>query len=282
VEVQLAEWARVHRPDELSALGVRLIDGLDADGAEPDRDLDNQTNVLHLTRNCDGIGGRIKGQLDSPTFDALVQVISGTIKPHGHEAKTLPERQADAFGEMCEHALDDGTLPECAGVSPHLTVTLSYETLKKGLRGGSLTATGCRIGPREIRRLACTAELIPLVLGSKSEPLDVGHIHRHATRYQRAALNERDHGCAHPGCTTPAKHCAPHHIEHWINGGPTNLNNLVLLCRTHHRMIHHAGWTVRIHDGLPEFIPPRWIDIHQTPRRKPHPITNQHELVLTA
>ncbi|HZZ50131.1 MAG TPA: DUF222 domain-containing protein, partial [Pseudonocardia sp.] len=101
VEVQLAEWARVHRPDELSDMGRRLLDGLDQDGAEPDHSLDNQTNSLHLTRNSDGIGGRIKGQLDSPTFDALVQVISGTIKPHDDEAKTLPERQADAFGEMC-------------------------------------------------------------------------------------------------------------------------------------------------------------------------------------
>ncbi|HZZ45396.1 MAG TPA: DUF222 domain-containing protein [Pseudonocardia sp.] len=275
VEVQLAGWARIHRPDELSDMGRRLLDGLDQDGAEPDHSLDNQTNLLHLTRNPDGIGGRIKGQLDSPTFDALVQVIGGSIKPHDDEGKTLPERQADAFGEMCERALDDGLLPECAGVAPHLTVTLPYETLKKGLRGGSLTATGCRIGLREIRRLACTAELIPLVLGSKSEPLDVGHIHRHATLYQRAALAERDSGCVHPGCTTPAKRCAPHHIVHWVNGGPTDLNNLVLLCRTHHRMIHHAGWTVRIRDGLPEFIPPRWIDIHQTSRRKTHPIRDQ-------
>ncbi|HZZ47831.1 MAG TPA: DUF222 domain-containing protein, partial [Pseudonocardia sp.] len=165
-ERQLARWAQEYHADQLSDMGRRLLDGLDQDGAEPDHELDNQTNELHLTANHSGIGGRIRGELDSVTFDALVQVIQGRITPRDDEGKTLAERQADAFGEMCEHALDSGSLPECAGVAPHLTVTVSYDSLNKGLRGGSLTATGCRIGPREIRRLACTAELLPLVLAA--------------------------------------------------------------------------------------------------------------------
>jgi 5-methylcytosine-specific restriction protein A len=64
--------------------------------------------------------------------------------------------------------------------------------------------------------------------------------------------------------------CEIHHIEEWEHGGPTELNNLVMLCRVHHRLIHHSGWVVRIRDGLPEFLPPRWIDPEQKPRRNPH------------
>jgi hypothetical protein len=63
---------------------------------------------------------------------------------------------------------------------------------------------------------------------------------------------------------------ALHHILEWENFGPTRLDNLVMLCRVHHRLVHYSGWMVRIRDGLPEFIPPKWIDPDQTPRRNPH------------
>jgi 5-methylcytosine-specific restriction protein A len=165
--------------------------------------------------------------LDSATYDALAQALDGLAKPREDEGKTLAERRADALGDLAEHALDTGELPECGGERPHLTVILRHDDLKKQLRGGSLTATGCRIGPREIRRLACESQTVALLLGGKSEPLDVG-------REQRTAID-----------------------------------NMVLLCRTHHRMIHTAGWTVRIRHGLPEFIPPKWLDYQQRPRQKP-------------
>jgi 5-methylcytosine-specific restriction protein A len=60
---------------------------------------------------------------------------------------------------------------------------------------------------------------------------------------------------------------ALHHIQHWIDHGLTNLDNLVLLCRHHHRMLHHPEWTIRVRDGIPEFIPPKWIDPLQRPMR---------------
>jgi len=60
-----------------------------------------------------------------------------------------------------------------------------------------------------------------------------------------------------------------HHIREWVNGGETNIEDLVMLCRTHHRMIHQSGWQVRMCHGRPEFIPPRWVDPNQAPRRQP-------------
>jgi 5-methylcytosine-specific restriction protein A len=271
-EAQCAQWAAVYNPHTLRTLAEALIEQLDQDGDEPDVDADDQVNELHLSPDRrDGYGGHIRGRLDSATYDALAQALDGLAKPREDEGKTLAERRADALGDLAEHALDTGELPECGGERPHLTVILRHDDLKKQLRGGSLTATGCRIGPREIRRLACESQTIALLLSGKSEPLDVGREQRTATRHQRRVLAARDGGCAHPGCDRPPHWCSAHHIRHWIDHGRTAIDNMVLLCRTHHRMIHTAGWQVRIRHGLPEFIPPKWLDYHQRPRQKPAP-----------
>ncbi|MEU4254346.1 HNH endonuclease signature motif containing protein, partial [Amycolatopsis sp. NPDC026612] len=84
----------------------------------------------------------------------------------------------------------------------------------------------------------------------------------------RRALFLRDRGCAFPGCHRPPRHCQGHHVRHWAEGGPTDLNNLVLLCAHHHRLLHRSGWEVRIAvDGLPEFLPPVFLDRRRKPRR---------------
>jgi len=105
-------------------------------------------------------------------------------------------------------------------------------------------------------------------------PLDVGRTTRTIPDGLRRAVAARDLGCTHPGCDRPPSWSEVHHIVEWEHGGPTAIDNLVMLCRAHHRQIHHSDWLVRIRDGLPEFVPPRWIDPQQTPRRTavPHPV----------
>jgi hypothetical protein len=93
----------------------------------------------------------------------------------------------------------------------------------------------------------------------------------------RRAVTARDRGCAHPGCDRPPSWCEIHHVRYWEDGGPTELNNLVMHCKVHHRLVHHSGWTIQMRGGLPEFIPPKWIDPDQTPRRNP-----QHDPSLVA
>jgi len=120
----------------------------------------------------------------------------------------------------------------------------------------------------EARIHACDCKLIPVVLGTKSEPLDLGRHHRLVSTPLRRALYLRDRGCAFPGCHRPPRHCQGHHIRHWADGGPTELGNLVLLCAHHHRLLHRSGWQVRIAtDGLPEFLPPAFLDKRRKPRR---------------
>lgn len=128
-------------------------------------------------------------------------------------------------------------------------------------RGGyGLLDSGLRVHAGTVRRWACDAEIVPVVLGSRSEPLDVGRKQRTAPEAVRRALDLRDGGCAFPGCSRRPRRCQAHHVDHWYDGGATAVDNMCLLCRYHHQLIHHGHWSVRILDGRPWFTPPDWLD----------------------
>jgi hypothetical protein len=119
-----------------------------------------------------------------------------------------------------------------------------------------------------MRRMACDAKVIPVVLGGEGQVLDVGRARRLFTGAIRKALIARDRGCAFPACDRPPRWCEGHHLQSWQAGGVTSVDNGVLLCRWHHRLIHEGSWQVRLGpDRLPEFIPPAYIDAKQLPRR---------------
>jgi hypothetical protein len=145
-------------------------------------------------------------------------------------------------------------------------VTISLEELER--RAGSVFLAGIGYTSiTQLRRICCDAKVVPAVLGTRSEVLDLGRGRRCASQGQCRVLALRDKGCAHPGCTRPPKNCEAHHVRHWVDLGPTNINNLVLLCAFHHRLLHHSDWSVRMVDGIPEFIPPKWLDQEQKPIR---------------
>ncbi|WP_232668700.1 HNH endonuclease, partial [Pseudonocardia sp. TRM90224] len=127
------------------------------------------------------------------------------------------------------------------------------------------------ITTKDLRQLACNAAVIPIVMNSDSQPLDIGRLSRVIPDGMRRAVAARDRGCAR--CGRPASWCDVHHVIEWQNGGPTEINNLVMLCRMHHREVHSTEWIVRMVDGLPEFIPPRYVDPDQVPRRSPHHVS---------
>ncbi|MET0276682.1 MAG: HNH endonuclease, partial [Acidimicrobiia bacterium] len=92
------------------------------------------------------------------------------------------------------------------------------------------------------RRIACDATVRRLVMDGPSEVIDLGRSSRLVNRAMRRALHHRDRGCVFPGCSAPVKWCDAHHLVHWEDGGPTSLDNLVLLCRRHHVACHEGGW----------------------------------------
>jgi hypothetical protein len=111
--------------------------------------------------------------------------------------------------------------------------------------------------------LRTAAALLPPVLGgAPTQPLDVGRTTRVVQPAQRVALAVRDGGCIFPGCDRPLAWCEAHHLVHWLHGGPTDLDNLALVCRAHHRAVHEGGWRLtRQPDGRMTATPP-----HRRPR----------------
>ncbi|GMA30566.1 HNH endonuclease signature motif containing protein [Litorihabitans aurantiacus] len=109
---------------------------------------------------------------------------------------------------------------------------------------GSLPHAG-PVAVRSLRRLACDADLIPVVLGTAGDVVDVGRAHRLVPASMRRALIARDSGCIFPGCTIPATWTEAHHITPWSHGGPTSTANTTLLCPAHHHAVHQGRWAIQ-------------------------------------
>ncbi len=182
----------------------------------------------------------------------------------GRDPREHGARMWDALIEASKLLAGTETLPESHGAKPRLTVTVDHDSLVTSL-GEALIDTGGTLSAGAVRTLACDAEILPMVLGSASQILDVGRSSRLVTPGLWLTLIARDRHCAFPSCTRPPVACDAHHLMHWADGGPTALNNLVLLCRQHHTMVHTTPWQVRLNsaDHRPEFLPP--------PRHEPAP-----------
>ena len=148
--------------------------------------------------------------------------------------------------------------------------------LGTGTKPGTGTPTGTGTGnfaftgpvaAAILRKIACDADIIPALLGTRGEILDLGRKTRLFTPAQRTALTARDQGCAFPDCTIPAPWCEAHHITYWSRNGPTTTSNGVLLCSHHHHLVHKETWTITSTHGTPAFIPPPHIDPTRTPRQ---------------
>jgi hypothetical protein len=275
-EAFLVEQAKLFAPRELEKLGRHVRETIDPQGDEKlarDEDRQRAARELHATLGPDGMV-HLRGRLDGETGALLNQLLEPLSKPRpagaeGPDPRSAPQRRADGFAEILRIAAASGRAGEAGGVRPHLTVTLSWETLQRQL--GSQAAElelGLPVSAQTARRLACDAGIVPLLLGSDSQPLDVGRASQSIPAGIRRALVARDRFCAFPGCDAPAARCEGHHCKHWADGGPTSLCNLCLLCGRHHTLIHHGGWDVHIGaDGHPEFLPPPWIDPDRRPVR---------------
>lgn len=129
-----------------------------------------------------------------------------------------------------------------------VVVHVDLQTLTDGLSASSThrTAFGSDLPVATIRRLACDAGIIPVVLNGAGVPLDIGRTQRLASAGQRRALEAKHTTCAIPGCDVSYHHCQIHHIEYWESGGRTDLDNMVPLCSRHHHAAHEGGWTLSL------------------------------------
>lgn len=132
-----------------------------------------------------------------------------------------------------------------AGNRPGLVLHVSAETLLAGRPGISETENGTFLTTDEMRRVSCDANVTRVVFGPDSQPVDVGRTKRLVTPTQRIAVMARDLHCVFPHCDRPDRWCDIHHLIPWTEGGPTSLDNLVMLCRHHHTLIHQGGWSIQ-------------------------------------
>lgn len=276
-------------------------DGLLADDLDRDKAERGAHHQRHLTVNPDGLGGawlRGYGTLeDAELIKTCLQPLAapettapgacgGTPRKAGDLGRDADGRRVnrgcpdpqcahdgsdpregatrlwDALLEACRRLQATDSLPHAHGTAARITVVIDHDDLRDQVDDAGLLGSGERLSAAAVRRLACDAEIIPGVLGSDGQVLDVGRLQRLVTTAIWLALVLRDRHCTFPGCDRQPIACDAHHIVHWADGGPTSLDNLVLLCRRHHTLTHHSPWTVHLDPVTrrPVWTPPPPVD----------------------
>lgn len=267
-ESHLVEEAARFGPRELRILGRRVLDVVAPEVGEDHerRQLEHEqsearkTTRLSTRRNGDGttnvfarvpdaVADRLTTYLEaytSPRRDDGTPVASA-VRPADGERTPYDVRLGHAFCAFLEHA-DPARLPVHGGDATNVTVTIDLESLRD-MAGSATTDGGDALSAAECRRLACTAGIIPAVLGTDGEVLDLGRSSRLFTRPQRRAMRLRDQECRTLGCRIPAAWCEAHHAgDPWCQGGKTDLADGALLCSFHHHRAHDPGY---LHSRLP-------------------------------
>ncbi|MFD7075105.1 DUF222 domain-containing protein [Nocardioides sp. NPDC059952] len=205
------------------------------------RDNSDGTIDIHA-RVSRAVGIRLRTILDS-----LAQPRKWSAEDKGRKAP-YDRLLGQAFARVVE-TYDVENLPRHGGHATTVFITMSVEDLRKDLGTAALGFDGEKITAAEARRMACNADLVPAVLGTNSEVLDLGRTARLAHPIQHRALRLRDQGCQAEDCDAPAAWTEAHHLKPWSEGGKTDLANMVLLCPSDHRRIHDANC---IYERLPD------------------------------
>jgi hypothetical protein len=249
---------------------ARWRESADAERAVQDEERRFERRRLHVSATLEGMV-RVDGELDPVTgqtvLTALRAVEDADVRSRvGHRSgehhrpgaepdpRTPAQRRADALGEICRQWLDLAERPVVSGERPHVVVTMDIASLER--RAGrllDLEDVG-RIDGETARRLACDANVTRVITDGSSQPLEVGRKTKAVPPALRRAVAVRDGGCAFPRCHRPSSWCDAHHVRHWADGGETSLANLVLLCRRHHRLVHHRRFTVEMTNERPRFF----------------------------
>ena len=237
-------WAR-----EVRGIAQRL----DQDGGY-DPASDPANNHLHLVPTTDGIT-YVSGQLVGELALTIRKLIDGetdrVLKRYRADAEaTGGDTPVPSRGQACAEALGElldrsSGVPDGKGKLPEPEIVVILNDTGDTENGGELTDDdGNHLSPHILRFIIAAGLIRPLKMSSTGDPLNMGRTLRYANRHQRRALLARDGGCIFPGCDRPASWCDAHHVDEWDNNGPTDINNLGLLCRHHHRVTHRPGWTM--------------------------------------
>ncbi|SHG78897.1 HNH endonuclease signature motif containing protein [Geodermatophilus nigrescens] len=232
--------------DALVVVVKRYCTALDPDGPEPDP---TEGRRMSVVRHADGTVS-FHLHLDpvgAERFSTAVEAHVQADRPAGDD-RTRAQRLADGAVQLADTALASGSTPRLRGVKPQVVVKVDAEDLATG-RGSAQLGSGALVSAARARWLACDSNIARVVMGPDGVPLDLGRDQRLATRHIRRAAEVRDGGCVFTGCGAPTWWCDVHHLVHWLDGGPTSLENSALLCERHHTEVHSGFRVQRQPDG---------------------------------
>jgi hypothetical protein len=275
VETHLLEQAQLLDPVQLGQHARDLIGRLDQDGQYRELDYQQRRRDVRISSDVDG-SCRLEAYLTAEAaehvrvyFDSMARPVQG---PDGTPDPRSPgQRRHDALLELVKMAMRTHQLPNAGGMTATIVLTMDADTYATGI-GTATTAHGYTIPANVAKQWAGDdARIIAALLDRTGRVEAYSTTKRCFSEQQRLILTARDRGCTFPGCDRPPGWCQAHHVIEYQNGGPTSVDNGTLLCGYHHRSFEAAGWAVAIHDGLPWWTPPRWIDPEQRPiRNKMH------------
>ncbi len=171
--------------------------------------------------------------------------ISSNVPLDSTSPEPVSQKRADELARVVEGFLSGVNKDQSGGDRYMVNIHTDIETLKKDGTGAESEIEDRSHVPAETsRRMACDCSIVHWHEGEQGEPLNIGRKTRSIPPAIRRALKRRDQGCRFPGCTC-SRFVDAHHIQHWADGGETSMDNLVLLCRTHHRLVHEAGYGVQ-------------------------------------
>ena len=240
--------AATEQPADLFDRTVRdHLNERSGDDLEERRKQQRAQRRLSFKRQPDGMF-ELFGRFDPLTGGRIEAAITAAANRlwHAEDPKnraTPPQRLADALESLVTQG------GEATGAAPgvDLLVIVDYDVLAGRLADPRLV-DGTPLSAEELLRLACDANVLPAIFDQKSRPLWLGRGRRHATKHQRSLLAARDKGCV--GCTTSPNWCQAHHVWHWELGGPTDIDNMCLLCSHCHSLVHtHAADITQGPDG---------------------------------
>ena len=282
-EVLLVQQATQLGYHDLDQVAAKLINAIDPDGVLPTDEAEHRLRrFFHLKHRTDGswagdfrltpeVGQKLAallGPLTKPQttrFETDVDTDEPGRKHVVADERTQGQRQHDALAAVLDAALRTDNLPSAGGTPTTLLLTMSWADFTSR-HGIGTYADGSPVSARTARQLADQADIAFCVKNTKGAVLDLHRTRRIASPAQTLALIARDAGCSFPGCDVAPQWCERHHVIAWYDGGTTDLGNLTLVCSYHHHQFAQRGWQCQINDdGLPVWIPPKWIDRQQRP-----------------
>src|ERR1700674_1017585 len=258
-EEEMLGYAREYSLLELRKLCRWAWHVANPDGFFKEAEADFARRYFHINQMPDGMFA-VDGVLAPISGAAWKTAVDVLAKPNGAEdERTAKQRRADAVGELAMPAMDQGTLPRRHSVKPHINLTMTLEGLKGelGVPPADLDLS-LPISIRTAERLACDCTMSRVLLAD-SMVIDVGKATRTVSPPTMRALRVRDKGCRFHGCDRQVNWSNPHHIVYRSRGGSDKLENLVLLCFFHHRLVHEGGWQVIRVGREFRFLPPERI-----------------------